>query len=130
MSNRSPALATTGPTVLVAAWLVVSPFVLDYGPEDPTLGNVIVGGAIGAVALARLVVLDAHGWLSWTNVVLGAQVCVWGLLLDDSAVAAWNEALAGATVFGLSLLGAVGPRRRGRPRGPVSQRRQRPTTWR
>lgn len=130
MSESGQASAASGATVLVAAWLVLSPFVLDYGAADPTLGNVIVGAAIGAVALTRLVARDVHGWLSWTNAVLGAQVCAWGLLLDDSATAAWNEALTGATVLGLSLLGAAGSRRRCRPRGPVAQRRQRPTSWR
>lgn len=126
---RTPAQATSGITVLVASWLVVSPFVLDYGPDDPTLGNVIVGAAIGAVALARLAGLDTHGWMGWANVALGAQVFVWGVVLDDSATAAWNEALAGAAVIALSLLGALGARRH-RFRGPVRQRRQRPTTWR
>ncbi|MGD9734604.1 MAG: hypothetical protein AB7V58_03185 [Solirubrobacterales bacterium] len=131
MTVRSRDMAISGLTLAVGSWLAIAPFVLPYASGDPSLGSVVLGGAIGVLALARLAGLDANGWLSWANVVLGARVFASAFWLDESAVAAWNDAICGGLVFALSAFasGAGGPCL-GRPRGRVQQRRQRPSAWR
>jgi hypothetical protein len=90
-------------TLLVGAWLIVSPFVLNYTAGDSRLNPMIVGAVVAFLSLARLGAWRAE-WLSAINVALGAWLFASGFWLAESPAATWNAWLFGVAVVVLALL--------------------------
>jgi hypothetical protein len=89
--------------LLAGAWLIASPFVLDYVGGDSRLNPIICGAIIAFVALVRMGVWRAE-WLSVINIAVGAWLFGSGFWLATSPSATWNSWLLGVAVIVLSLL--------------------------
>jgi len=89
--------------LIAGAWLIASPFVLDYVAGDSRLNPIIAGAIIAFVALIRLVAWGAD-WLSVINVAVGVWLFGSGFWLATSPSATWNAWLLGVAVIVLALL--------------------------
>jgi len=89
--------------LLAGAWLIVSPFVLDYVAADSRLNPIICGAIVAFVALLRMGAWRAE-WLSVITVVVGIWMFGSGFWLATSPSASWNSWLLGVAVVVLSLL--------------------------
>jgi peptidoglycan/LPS O-acetylase OafA/YrhL len=90
-------------TLLAGAWLIASPFALDYVAGDSRLNPMIAGALVAFLALVRTGVWRAE-WLSLLNVLIGAWLFASGFWLAQSPAATWNAWLLGLAVVVLALL--------------------------
>lgn len=90
--------------LVAGAWLIASPFVLDYVAGDSRLNPIICGVVVAFVALIRLGAWRAE-WLSLVNVAVGVWLFGSGFWLATSPAATWNSWLLGLAVVVLALLG-------------------------
>lgn len=106
-------------TFLAGVWLVLSPFVFDYVPVADGVGaysnNIIVGGVVAVLALARTLAPLDLVWFSVVNVSLGAWLVLAPFLLrynDVTALAATGSTVtAGSIVVIMAAVSAVTTRR-------------------
>ena len=89
--------------LVAGAWLITSPFVLDYVSGDSRLNAMIVGAIVALVALIRIGFWRAE-WLSLVNVAAGVWLFGSGFWLATSPSATWNSWLLGLAVVVLALL--------------------------
>jgi hypothetical protein len=101
---RSTVLTGSGVTLVFGIWLTVAPFVLGYGDGDPYWNDIVFGAVIVVLALIRVSGAYGASWLSYLNALAGMWVFAAALWLDDSAVARWNDLVAGAVVMALALV--------------------------
>ena len=93
--------------LVLAAWLFVSPWVLQFEPGSATPSAIaawndwILAIVIGVFAVAALV--KARPWEEWINLIAGAWVFVspWVLGYFGNPGALWNALIVGALVFAL-----------------------------
>ena len=90
--------------LLAGAWLIASPWVLDYVAGDSRLNPIIAGAIVAFVALVRMGAWRAE-WLSLINVAVGVWLFGSGFWLATSPSATWNSWLLGLAVVVLALLG-------------------------
>lgn len=90
-------------TLVAGAWLIASPFVLDFVAGDSRLNPIIAGAIIAFVALLRIGAWRAE-WLSMVNVAVGVWLFGSGFWLATSPSASWNSWLLGLAVVVLALL--------------------------
>ena len=90
-------------SLAAGAWLIASPFVLDYVAGDSRLNPIIAGAVIASLAQIRLGAWRAE-WLSLINVAVGVWLSGSGFWLADSPSATWNSWLLGVAVVVLALL--------------------------
>lgn len=117
---RQEILGAGGVVLLAGAWLIVSPYVLAYDGRDAAWNPTLVGILILLLALARVTFAAWVSWISWINVALGAWLLGTSAWLAESSAARWNEAVVGALVIVLALLGGGATdaaRRRATPSG-------------
>ena len=88
----------------------LSPLLLDYGPGDPLLREVIFGAVIGFLAYLRAAGAARTPLLSWASVALGAGLFAAGILLAARPPPALNESIAGGVICLLALTGALNAR--------------------
>jgi SPW repeat-containing protein len=91
-------------TLILGAWLIVSPWALKYqGEANATRAAVILGILIGAIAL--IAVFRVMPWEEWANLVLGVCVAIspWVLRFSGNAEAKWNDVIVGIVVAALAL---------------------------
>lgn len=101
-----------GIIVLVALWLILSPFILGYAGIDAALWNSFaVGVIIAVIAIFRAFVPDAPSWLSWISVVLGLWLIIAPFVLAFSGLNLqhWNTTLTGIVLASLSAWSALTP---------------------
>ena len=89
--------------LLAGAWLIASPWVLDYGAGDSALNPIIAGAIVAFIALLRVGVWRAE-WLSMINVAVGVWLFGSGFWLASSPSATWSSWLLGLAVIVLALL--------------------------
>ena len=70
--------------MLVGVWLVVSPSVLDYRPEDSAWNPVVCGAIVTVVAAIRVAGAWAASVLSWVSALIGAWLFVSAFTLAES----------------------------------------------
>lgn len=101
---RSTVFTASGLNVVAGLWLIAAPFVLDYGRGDPLWNDIVFGGVIALLAIARVVGAHRAEWLSWTVVAVGIWVFVSALWLDHGLTAAVNDMMVGCLVaiFGVA----------------------------
>jgi hypothetical protein len=104
---RSEIRGASGANVLAGLWLVISPLLLGYAPDDPVAHDMAIGAAIALLAAVRIAVAIWRPVLSWINAALGLWLLAATLWLAESATAAWNEGLVGAVVVVLAALSAA-----------------------
>ena len=90
-------------SVFAGAWLIASPFVLDYVAGDSRLNPIVCGAVIAFIALIRAAFWRAE-WLSLVNTLIGIWLFGSGFWLAESPSATWNAWLLGVAVVVLALL--------------------------
>ena len=85
----------------LGVWLLVSPWVLDYGEMAVTQSAVVVGFLLIAVEFVELSAFRV--WEEWVNVVLGAWLIVSTWFLGAAALPAANLVIVGLLVVALAL---------------------------
>ena len=90
--------------LLAGAWLIASPFVLEYAAGDSELNPMIVGAVVAFLALLRMGAWHAE-WLAVLIALAGGWLFASGFLLAESPTASWNAWLLGIAVVVLALLG-------------------------
>ena len=85
--------------VLLGIWVVISPFVLAFGPSPVAVwNNVASGGAVAILALLSSSMPRQPGW-SWTNVILGIWLIISPFALGlMSATILWNNVILGIII--------------------------------
>jgi hypothetical protein len=89
--------------LLAGAWLIASPWALDYVAGDSRLNPIIAGAIVAFVALLRIGAWRAE-WLSMINIAVGVWLFGSGFWLATSPSAEWNSWLLGLAVIVLALL--------------------------
>ena len=107
---RDRVVALSGLNVLAALWLIISPWALGYGDGDPAWNNVIFGALVAILAAVRASGAYWEDWLSGINALIGLWLFASAFLLDASAAATINDAIAGAVVFFLAVGSATSRR--------------------
>lgn len=101
-----------GILVLVALWLIVSPFILGYAGIEAALWNsVIVGVVIAGIALFRAFSPESPSWLSWISAVLGLWLIIAPFVLGFGGfnLQHWNTTMTGIVVASLAAWSALTP---------------------
>lgn len=122
---QEPALASAagGIAFLTGVWLAIAPFLLHYAhPEEGFEGywhDIVLGGAVAVLALARSLAPQRVRWLGLVTVVLGLWLVLAPLVLgyqewSGSPTAAVNSIAVGAIVVVMSLLSSFATRSRRR----------------
>ncbi|GGP76848.1 SPW repeat protein [Saccharothrix coeruleofusca] len=130
---QEPALASAAGAIafLAGVWLAIAPFALHYAhPGEGFEGywhDIVLGGAVAVLALARSLAPDRVRWLGVVSVVLGLWLVLAPLVLgyqewSGSATAAVNSIAVGALVVVTAVLSAVAGRGRHRHAIPRQDR--------
>jgi hypothetical protein len=101
---RSTVFTASGLSVVAGLWLIVAPFVLNYGVGDQAWSDVVFGGLVALLAVVRVAGAHRTEWMSWTVVVVGAWIFASAFLLDETTTASVNDIVVGAlvAVFGVT----------------------------
>ncbi|MFZ0916568.1 MAG: SPW repeat protein [Candidatus Udaeobacter sp.] len=84
--------------ILLAIWLIISPFVLTFSIFPMAMwNNVITGIVIGLIAMLRTSMPQHPGW-SWSNVILGIWLILSPFVLGFSQAALWNNVILGIII--------------------------------
>jgi SPW repeat len=85
--------------VLLGIWVIISPFILAFGPSPVAVwNNVATGGAVTILALISTTMPRQPGW-SWTNMLLGIWLLVSPFALGfASATVLWNNVILGIII--------------------------------
>ena len=87
----------------LGAWLVVSPFTLDYRSTGMIRSDIVSGALV--IVLAVLSLSKERAWASWINGFVGAWLLFAPLIFWAPTAAAYlNGTLVGALVIGFSIL--------------------------
>ena len=113
--RRSTVLVASSLNALAGVWLVVAPFVLDYGAGEPRWNDVVFGAIVTVLALARVAAYRASE-LSWLSAFVGAWLFAAAFWLDAGSTAARNDIVLGLCVFVLGLVSATASDDRSRRR--------------
>ena len=97
--------------VLVAIWLMLSPFVLDYNHLRDSAWNAIAVAWVAAfIAGLRVTGAADEGWLSWVNALIGlyliASPWIWGDA--DNLTLVVNHVICGLFITGMAAWSALG----------------------
>jgi hypothetical protein len=112
LGGRDVALVD-GPVFLLGLYCAVSPWILHYTTSQPDLvtHNLIVGIAIGLLALGFTRAPERMYGLSWAMCALGAWMIVSPWIVGDSPDAGviWNNIIVGAlaVILGLMCIGTA-----------------------
>lgn len=99
--------AADGLIGLLGVWLVISPFVLDYGSDDATWNPIVSGALLLAVAVAGGGGLIPRSAASWAVVAIAVWLFASGFWLADSVEASWNAWAAGGLACFLAIAAAA-----------------------
>ncbi len=103
-------MATSGLVLLVAFWLLISPFVLERpkGSSVTTI-NVTFGCLILIFAYFRMLLAHRQAYLSWINVAIGLLVATspWYMHFPPASVIRWNHIIVGLIVIVLAACSAL-----------------------
>lgn len=108
-TDRTQIQTASGLNILAGLWLIIAPFLLNYGDLRAALGNdIIVGIIVASIAFTRAAGAYQAAWLSWTNFVLGAWLVIAPFILAyGQAAPLWNDIVLGVIVLALAAWSAV-----------------------
>jgi SPW repeat-containing protein len=87
---------------VLGVWMVVSPWVLDYGGMTVSQNAVLVGFLLIAIEFVALSVAF-RAWEEWISVILGAWLVVSPWVLGAALVPTVNFVIVGMLVLALAL---------------------------
>lgn len=89
-----------GISLAAGLWLVVAPFVFGYTMTVAATNDIILGLAIGAIALYRVLYPASEPRISWINIVLAAWLIVSAFVLPGRTMTTvWNNIIFGILVI-------------------------------
>ena len=100
---RDDVTSASGLNVLVAVWLIGSPFALDYGEGDSIWNPLVAGAVVAIIAWVRFSGAHRQSWLSGVNVLVGGWLFVAGPWFAESTAATWNSVISGLVVAVLAM---------------------------
>ena len=90
--------------VVLGVWLILSPWILGFSPDQTAMWNaVLLGAVIALVALGALI--DFHKWEEWVDMALGAWLVASPWVLGFAATlatATWNFVVVGLLAIALA----------------------------
>jgi len=111
--SKAPQIQTaSGLNIIAGLWLIIAPFLLNYGDLREALGNDVIVGIIVA-SIATLRAFGAYGadWLSWTNFVLGGWLIIAPFILGyGRAAPISNDIVVGIIILALAAWSALASR--------------------
>jgi hypothetical protein len=97
----------SGINTALGVWLVLSTWVLGYGPAamGGIWNSVIVGALVAVFGISRVRSPTETPALSWMNAVMGAWMAAapWTLNYSDNIPQRWNGLIVGILIFVLGL---------------------------
>jgi peptidoglycan/LPS O-acetylase OafA/YrhL len=131
--EHSPRAQTTSAvSALLAAWLIVSPWLLGIPSgtlERPSIDfalNFVVIGALVLAASAMRLNLEKTTPFNWLEAILGAWLIItpWMFGYDTGDVQTWNCIAVGVVIAGMAIfsLASSAIRHAGAPRSPTAER--------
>ncbi|MCT2590086.1 SPW repeat protein [Streptomyces sp. N2-109] len=107
MLNGRDVVLVDGPVFLVGLYCAVSPWTIHFSGSQPELAthHLIVGVALGLLALGFTVAPERMYGLSWAMCAIGAWLVLssWIVGTDPDAGIIWNNAIIGGLTFLLGL---------------------------
>ncbi len=108
-TERQTVYSTSGINIVAGLWLILAPAALGYAGVEAALWNsVVVGIAVAAMAILRVVrPLEFEG-VSWTNFILGIWLVVSPFVLGlwDLTPMVWNNIIVGIVILALAATSA------------------------
>lgn len=100
MEARSQSKLASWINVIAGAWLIISPFVLNYGSSTPSTNDTWLGIIVGVLALIRAFSsIRSTYWISWLSVVAGIWLIIAPFTLGyTNGTAITNDILLGIIV--------------------------------
>ena len=113
LSETSEGGSASWLNIVLAIWVIISPFALAFGVSQRAIwNNVATGGAIVILAIIRTAAPQQTGW-SWSNVVLGIWLTVSPFVLAFAVPTAfWNNVILGIIIAFIALANAATTRTR------------------
>ena len=90
--------------LLFGAWLMISPFLIDYGGSGLDLNPVISGAVLAAIGLIRLTGTYTSQLLSLLGALLGLWIIASGFVIAETVVGTWNLGVTGAIAVVLTFV--------------------------
>ena len=110
MLGRRDVAMIDAPVFLVGLYCIISPWVVGFSATqaDFATHNMIVGTAIGLLALGFTVAPQRMYGMSWALCAVGIWLAVapWVLITDPGTSLIWNNIIVGALTFLLGLMAA------------------------
>jgi hypothetical protein len=103
---REEVMGASGLNFLAGLWLLISPWVLNYGGRDPYWNDIVFGAIVAFLALIRMSGAYRESWLSWTNALVGVWVFISAFWLQHGNGAVTNNWIVGVVVFILAVWSA------------------------
>lgn len=105
-TERAQIRTMSGLNILLGAWLIIAPWVLNYTTGAAQANSVLLGiGIIGFAAVRES--LPRMNWSSWVNAVFGLWLVISPFILQIDATAAyWNLIIVGVMVAAISMANA------------------------
>ncbi|MBA2240270.1 MAG: SPW repeat protein [Solirubrobacterales bacterium] len=111
----SSLVAAGAVNVLIGIWIMVSPFVIDYGGSGLDLNPVVSGAVLAALGLIRVTGSYTSHVVSGLSALVGIWIIISGAALADTVIGAWNLGVFGAVAVVLPFIAeaaiAEAPRR-------------------
>jgi len=98
----------SGVNIIAAIWLIVAPFILGYHMLAVRTNDVIIGIAVGVLALIRVLSYSHRtSWLSSINGILGVWLIIAPFVLSYTMLTdVWNDVIAGVVIAILAFYSA------------------------
>jgi hypothetical protein len=103
---REEVMGASGLNFLLGLWLLISPWVLNYGGRDPYWNDIVFGAIFAFIALVRTSGAYRESWLSWLNALIAAWVFVSAFWLQHGNAAVTNNWIVGIVMFILAVWSA------------------------
>ncbi|WP_205323665.1 SPW repeat protein [Glycomyces sp. YM15] len=110
MLSRRDVAMIDAPIFLLGLYCIISPWVVGFSATqaDVATHNLIVGIAVGLLALGFTVTPERMYGMSWALCAVGIWLAIspWVLITDPPMSLAWNNIIVGALAFLLGLMAA------------------------
>jgi hypothetical protein len=109
-TNERPSNVASGLSILLGAWLVVSPWIIGYVSREMMWHDVVVGAALVAIAAVRAGSHRRAAVPGWLGLLLGLWLIVAPFVLFSIETSQkWNSVIIGAVVAILAVIVAGAP---------------------
>lgn len=108
-SHNSPVRLASGLNMLVAVWVIISPWVYGHSDSVASVWNSVIVGILIALCAVSRYSSPATVWPSWVNVLLGIWLIIspwiYGYVAHTARV--WNSVILGIIVILLGVWGIM-----------------------